>query len=42
MDTLVKKVVRPGMKVEFIPIKKEEAGSRQGQEQEKEKTYLSK
>ena len=36
MDTLVKKVVRPGMKVEFIPIKKEEAGSRQGQEQEKE------
>ena len=42
MDTLVKKVVRPGMKVEFIPIKKEEAGSRQGQEQEKGKTYLSK
>ena len=34
MDTLVKKVVRPGMKVEFIPLKKEETGNRQEQEQE--------
>lgn len=42
MDTLVKKVIRPGMKVEFIPLKKEEPGNRQEQESEKEKTYLSK
>lgn len=30
------------MKVEFIPLKKEEPGNRQEQESEKEKTYLSK
>lgn len=40
MDALVKKVIRPGMKAEFIPLKNQE--SKGTPETEKEKTYLSK